>query len=151
MLKLSTRYRYGLRILVSLADNGDCYSSIKHLCDSQELTVKYIESIIAILNKKGMVISKRGAQGGYKLSKPADAITLKEVQETLNEPVFFLECIEKPEACTDRSNSCPSRLLWLAVKTRIDEILESLTIKELCEASRLADIETIIASRIQSP
>lgn len=130
-MKLSTRSRYGVRILLELArqDRGRPVK-VGRLSDEQQITVKYLEQIIRPLRKAGLVKSVRGAKGGYFLAKSPHAITLAQVVRLLEGKSDLVECILKPEVCA-LSEKCPARPAWKEASEALFEKLEAITIADL--------------------
>ena len=104
-MKISTRGRYAVRVMVDLAlhDSGECVK-VKQIADRQELSEKYLEQIIAILNKAGFVKSVRGAQGGYRLTKDPSEYTVGEI-------LRLTEGCLNPVPCLD--DGCDHLLIFL--------------------------------------
>ena len=142
---ISTRGRYALRIMLDLAkaEEGK-YVSLKSVAERQEMSMKYLESIISLLNKGGIVVSLRGTQGGYRLARPAEEITVYEVIRLTEGPLAPVSCLEAggPEgvSCTcAQEDSCQTLPLWRELERRVRDYLETVTIRDLAEGRVTGD------------
>lgn len=134
-MKLSTRARYGVRMMLVLARNyGEGSIYLKEIAKSEEISEKYLSQIIIPLKWVGLVKSIRGAHGGYALAKSPSNITLKDIVDIL-EGNCLIDCIKDSEACP-RMKKCASREIWRMLDSKISDILESFTLE------RLVQIET---------
>jgi len=132
-MKLSTRGRYATRALLDLALHHDEEPVLlKDIARRQQISLSYLEHLIAPLIAGGIVRSMRGAKGGMSLAKPADEIRLDEVIRLLEGSTAPSECVANPETCS-RSGTCAARDLWVEVKDAINGVLGSITLKELVE------------------
>lgn len=135
-MKLSTRARYGTRALLDLALHaGDEPVQLKDIAQRQEVSVHYLEHLVAPLIGGGILRSTRGARGGIQLARPASDIKLSEVIQLLEGTISPVECVIRPETCT-RSRTCPTRDVWSEMKRAIDGILESTTLQNLVDKQR---------------
>lgn len=137
MIKLSTRGRYGTRVLLDLAlrqTKGEPIP-LKEIAQRQEISLQYLEHLITPLIAAGMVKSSRGARGGVQLAKPPCEIELIEVVETLEGSIVPVDCIDSPEVCP-RSKLCATRDIWAEVKEAIDKVLKSTTLQDLVECQK---------------
>lgn len=130
-MRLSTTTRYGLSALSDLCSHSynDTPVSVSDIAGRQKIPVNYLEQLFSKLRRSGLLESVRGAQGGYKLARPANEITISEIMKALGEPVIFGEC-QTEKGCTN-APECPTFALWRKVKGSIDEILEDTTLEDL--------------------
>jgi len=130
-MKLSTRSRYGARILVDLArHNGQGPVQIGEISKRQDISVKYLEQLIRPLKQASMVTSVRGPKGGHMLAKnPAD-ITLGQIVRLFEGQAELVECISNPEQC-NMADDCQVRLAWKEATRVLYEKLDSTTIADL--------------------
>lgn len=136
-MKVSTRGRYALRVIIDLSQNdtGE-YISLKDISRRQGISLKYLEMIIGLLNKAGLVISHRGKCGGYKLAKEPEEYTvgsILKITEGSLAPVSCLDC--KTNQCP-RNEQCYTLPMWKKLDELIDGYLEDITIKDLLAGSR---------------
>ena len=132
-MKLSTRARYGTRALLDLAIYGKAEPvQLKNIALRQNISLNYLEHLIAPLVGAGIIKSTRGARGGVQLMRHKRDVKLSEVIQLLEGSIIPVECVSNPETCP-RSNTCPTRDLWGDMKKAIDGILESTTLQDLVE------------------
>ncbi|MHC4132869.1 MAG: RrF2 family transcriptional regulator [Planctomycetota bacterium] len=135
-MKLSTRARYGIRAMLELAQNeGKGPMQIKSIGKHQEISVKYLEQLLAILKSGGFVRSIRGAKGGYMLADSADNIKLSNVFSCLEGPLITTECLEDIDYCP-RASDCVTRELWAEVQNAVKSVLDSFTLEDLVERAK---------------
>ncbi|MDO4568714.1 MAG: Rrf2 family transcriptional regulator [Clostridia bacterium] len=133
-MKLSTRARYGLKAMVDLAM---CYGlqgcmSISALAQQQGISESYLEQIVASLRRAGYVISARGAQGGYSLALDPAGITVYDIFAVL-EDTTLVDCVSTKEVNCSNACTCSARPLWLRLQSRIDDVLQHTTLKDLAD------------------
>jgi Rrf2 family cysteine metabolism transcriptional repressor len=132
-LKLSTRARYGTRALLDLALHlEDRPVQLKDIASRQNISLHYLEHIIAPLVSSGIVKSTRGVGGGIELTRQPHELKLSEVVRLLEGKIASVECIGNPECC-NRSDKCVTRDLWNEMQQAIDEKLGSITLQDLVE------------------
>ncbi len=114
-MKLSTRSRYGTRLLLEMARNyNGGPMQLGEIAKRLGVSVKYLEQIIIPLKKAGYIDSVRGPKGGHILARPPAEVTVAEIVTLLEDGVTLVECVEYPSVC-GRSPICPTRVLWKAV------------------------------------
>lgn len=132
-MKLSTRSRYGTRLLVDLALHYDEQPVLlKDIAQRQEISLPYLQHLITPLVAGGILFTTRGAKGGVSLSRPPGEIKLSEVIKLLEGSTAPVDCVNNPDIC-DRSTSCVTRDIWCGMKQAVDELLESTTLQDLAE------------------
>ena len=135
-MKLSTRTRYGTRAMLYLAPSYEKGPiSIKEIADHQQLSPKYLETLMATLRAAGLVRSARGAQGGHMLARPPDQITLRQIYTALEGPEKLVDCTADPQVC-DRSGTCVTLEVWAQLYDACMEVLESITLEDLAHRAR---------------
>ena len=135
-MRISTRSRYGLRLMLSLAGNfKKGYMLLKDIARHEEISEKYLSLIVIPLRKAGLLVSSRGANGGYSLSKPPSEISLKEIIEPLEGDLDVIECIKGKEVC-DKSSTCPSHDIWALLGDRIADFLDTITLEDLLKMQK---------------
>ena len=139
-MKLSTRSRYGTRLIVDLAQHYDeGYVQLGAIAKRQDISVKYLEQIIIPLKKGLYVKSARGAKGGHMLTKPPAEITVGEIVALLEAKPCFAECSANPEVC-ERSNTCLTRDLWKEAAEATYEKLNAVTFSDLLKRKKGANV-----------
>lgn len=129
-MKLSTRSRYGLRLMLALAKHyGKGNTFLKDIARDEEISEKYLSLIIIPLKASGLVSSVRGASGGYALAKEPSQITLKDIVDVL-EGDCLVDCLKDPGSCP-RVSTCASHDIWAMLGGKISETLSSITLEHL--------------------
>nr|WP_027871939.1 Rrf2 family transcriptional regulator [[Eubacterium] cellulosolvens] len=135
-MKLTTRGRYGLRALIDLAENQDGGAvSTQSIAQRQDISESYLEQLIRMLKKSGLVTSVRGAGGGYRLSRPASEISVGDVLRSLE---GSLEAVECPAIVGDDCSSadeCVTKIVWKRINDGIAQAVDSIMISELVDES----------------
>ena len=132
-MKLSTKGRYGTRALLDVAlHQEDSPVQLKVIAQRQQISLHYLEHIIAPLIAAGLLRSTRGAYGGVSLGKPPQEIVLSEVIQVLEGSITPVECVDDPNVCS-RANICVTRDVWTEVKRAMAGVLESVTLQDLVE------------------
>ena len=130
-MKLSTRSRYGTRMMLDLAQHYDEGPvQIRNVSKRENISVKYLEQIIIPLKKANFIKSVRGPKGGHMLAKPPEAITIGEIVRVLEGGINLSSCIENPEVC-DRTSDCLTRGLWEEATKAMYEKLNSATLSKM--------------------
>jgi Rrf2 family protein len=135
-MKLSTKGRYGTRAMVELALHyGQGNVLLKDIAKRQGISNKYLEHLLVSLKVAGLIKSIRGAHGGYILAKPPAQIKLNQVIKVLEGSIAPVECVDDPKTCP-RTEACVTRDVWRKIKRATDEILESVSLKDLVEQEK---------------
>jgi len=136
-MKISTKGRYGTRVMLELANHwGKGPIQLKEIAKNQQLSLYYIEHLIAPLVAAGLVKTARGSSGGIWLAKPPREIKVSELITLFEGSTAPVECVNDPGIC-GRSDFCVTRDIWADVKKAVDEVLESVTLQELVEKQKL--------------
>ena len=131
-MKLSTKGRYGVNAMVDLAINyGGSPVSIKSISQRQNISEYYLEQLFSSLRKAKLIKSIRGAQGGYILNRQPEDITVSDIIEVLEGPIEISDCLDG--VTCNNVDCCATRLLWKKIKTSIDEVTNSVTLKDIVE------------------
>lgn len=135
-MKVTTGTRYGTRAMLDLALNYESgLITSKGIADHQQVSVKYLEILLATLRKAGLVRSVRGAQGGHTLARPPGKIDLREIFEALEGPEGLVECATNPQIC-NRSQSCVTQPVWAAMHAACMGVLEGITLDDLARRAQ---------------
>ncbi len=135
-MKLSTRSRYGLQAMVTLAAseaaNGGTCVKLKTIANSHGMSEYYLEQLFAPLKKAGLVQSVRGAQGGYKLTRPAGEISAGDVLRALEGSLSPVECLEdETAACAANCECCTTKPVWERLHAGVSEALNTVNLADL--------------------
>jgi Rrf2 family cysteine metabolism transcriptional repressor len=137
-MKLGTKIRYGTRAMLELAlnyDGGQGLVSANEIAVCQQISVKYLEQLLATLRTAGLVRSVRGTHGGHMLVSPPAQINLREIYDAFEGSQGFAECTASPEICS-RSDVCATHQVWERMYAASMEVLESTTLEDLVRHSR---------------
>ena len=135
-MKLSTRTRYGVRLMVALALNyGQSPIFLKDIAKGENISEKYLSLIIIPLRRIGLVNSVRGAYGGYRLAKEPSQITMKEIVDVLEGDCSLVDCVKNPSTCP-RVSTCASHDIWVIIGGKISETLSSITLDMLVKMNQ---------------
>ncbi len=129
---ISTRGRYALRVLTDLAEHQtDGYIPLKEIAQRQDISEKYLESIIKILVRSGLLAGLRGKGGGYRLNRPPEQITVGNVLQLAEGTLSPVSCLEENASPCARASECRTLRLWQGLDQVISDYLESKTIADL--------------------
>lgn len=143
-MKISTKGRYALRLMLDLATNDSgAPIRLKDAARRQNISEKYLEQIISILNKAGFVRSIRGPQGGYVLSRRPEEYTVGMILRQTEGSLAPVECAEHAGAC-EQENGCATRMLWEKLKEAIDGVVDHVTLEDLVNWQQAKADEYII-------
>lgn len=132
-MKISTKGRYGLRVLLDIATHQDHGPVIlRDIAKRQDISEKYLWQVINPMKGAGLVTAARGSKGGYTLSKGVDEITLLDMVTALEGPVCVVDCVGDPAAC-ERSSSCVARDVWKRVEDSLRVMMAGISLKELVQ------------------
>ena len=136
-LKLSTKGRYGLRALIDLALYSESEAvSIQSIATRQNISDSYLEQLVRKLKSAGLVVSVRGAQGGYKLASPAGEISVGDVLRALEGSLDAVTCNGGGEHSCQGADLCVTRYVWQRINNSIKETVDSIMLDQLVEESR---------------
>lgn len=133
-MKISTKGRYALRLMVDLAENqGDGFVSLKEISARQEISKKYLEQIVSMLNKPDILRTNRGYQGGYRLVKSPDEYTVGDILRITEGGLAPVACLDSPDFYCDRAEACTTLPVWKGLNKLINEYLDSITIQDIVD------------------
>jgi len=133
-MMFSTKGRYALRVMVDLAEhNTGEYITLKEIAKRQEISVKYLESILPILTKAGFLDGLRGKGGGYKLTREPETYTAGSILKLLEGDFTPVACLEhSPNRCK-RAKKCRTLPMWKQFQETVDDFFEDITLASLCK------------------
>ena len=131
---ISTRGRYALRMMLDLAEyQGAGYVALKDIAGRQEISKKYLEQIIPVLNRAGLLQTVRGYLGGYRLAKTADQYTVGEIMRATEGSMAPVACLEtRPNQC-HRCHECVTLPIWEGLETVVNEYLDGITLQDILD------------------
>ena len=133
-MKISTKGRYALRLMMDLAENNTGSPiSLKDVAKRQDISDKYLEQIISILNKAGYVRSVRGAQGGYMLKMEPQNYTVGMILRQTEGSLAPVACIEDDEIVCDRQQQCVTSIVYKKINDEISGVVDNITLQDLVD------------------
>lgn len=141
---ISTKGRYALRILIDMAEHqSEDYVPLKEVAQRQDISEKYLESIVKTLVKGGILTGLRGKGGGYRLSKPPEEFTVGTILELAEGSLAPIACLEKDAKPCIRATDCQTLTMWQGLDKVIREYLDGFTIADLMHAESPGDFYVI--------
>jgi Rrf2 family protein len=132
-MRISTKGRYALRLMLDLAINNTGEPvSLKDIARRQEISDKYLEQIISVLNKAGYVKSIRGAQGGYILTRKPEEYTVGMILRLTEGSLAPVSCVEEDNTC-EKINDCATVMIWKRLNDAINDVVDSITLEDLVD------------------
>lgn len=136
-MKISTKGRYAVRLMLDLAmhNTGECIK-VKEIAARQNISEKYLEQIIAVLNKAGYVKSMRGAQGGYRIAKDPKECTVGMILRLTEGSLAPVTCLEEDASECERCDICMTQGVWKELYGAINQVVDSVTLADLMEKQK---------------
>lgn len=133
-MKISTKGRYALRMLLDLAEHQNCgFIALKDIAERQNISKKYLEQIIPILSKSGILKTTRGSRGGYQLSKTPDSYTVGDILRLTEGSLSPISCVEPEPGECERSGECAILPVWQGLYRVISEYLDGITLQDILD------------------
>lgn len=131
-MKISTRGRYALRLMIDIGMNdNDNPVRIKDIAQRQEISEKYLEQIVSVLNKAGYVRSSRGPQGGYRLARAPKDYKVGDILTLIEGSLAPVACLDTPVNECPREAICPTLILWKKIDDAVHGVVDSITLEDL--------------------
>lgn len=131
-MKISTKGRYALRMMIDLAEHSDDgYVALKDIAQRQSISKKYLEQIVPMLNRAGLVRTNRGYQGGYALSKTPERYTVGEILRVTEGDLSPVACMTPGNNDCPRKAECRTLPIWEGLYKTINEYLDGVTLKDI--------------------
>ena len=141
-MKISTKGRYALRMMLDLAENKEKgFISLKEIADRQKISKQYLEQIVAILNASNILRSNRGKQGGYMLAKEPSQYTVGQILRITEGSIAPVACLEDEVNQCERKIACKTLALWEGLYAAISDYLDSITLQALLEQSQGKNVQ----------
>lgn len=133
-MTFSTKGRYALRVMIDLAvySNGD-YIALKDIAKRQEISLKYLEQVISLLNKAGFLQSMRGNNGGYKLAKNPKEYTAGDILRATEGSLAPISCLQNTPNQCERRDKCTTISFWEKYYQIVTDYVDSVTLNDLAE------------------
>ena len=136
-MNITTRGRYALRVMLSLAASPDGeYISLKTIAEREAISMKYLEAIVGSLKKADLVESSRGKEGGYRLSRSAESYRVYEILHCLEDNLAPVSCIRDGSVSCDNAAHCLTLPMWVELDGLIAEYLSSVTLADLLSGEK---------------
>lgn len=141
-MKISTKGRYALRMMLDLAMHGDDgYVALKDIAKRQGISKKYLEQIVPLLNSADFLQTNRGYQGGYMLSKSPDRYTVGDILRTTEGGIAPVACLEQgPNRC-ERSSECMTLDIWKGLYKVMTDYLDGITLQDLIDQKNESGVD----------
>lgn len=138
-MKFNTKTRYGLRTMLELSLNADREEGTlqKEISENQDVSVKYLDHIIADLKAAGLIVNVGGKKSGYRLNKPAEEITIYDVYLSFEGQLAIIDCLQVDGACP-KKKTCVLKDYWCDLNQSIKTSMESQNLKDLAEKHKNA-------------
>lgn len=133
-MRVSARADYALRALTELAASSEGQLKGERIALAQEIPLKFLENILADLRRAGLVDSRRGQEGGYRLARPADAITIADVVRAVDGPLASVRG-HAPEQLEYGGSAAGLRDVWIALRASMRNVLEHVTVAEVASGA----------------
>lgn len=141
-MKISTKGRYALRMMVDLAQNREKgFISLKEISERQHISKKYLEQIVPVFHNSRLLMTGRGAQGGYKLAKTPEQITVGDILRQTEGSLAPVACLDFDPAGCDRRAFCPTLFVWQGLNGVIQNYLDSVTLGDILDRQEKAPDE----------
>ncbi|BAK47387.1 MAG: Rrf2 family transcriptional regulator [Lachnospiraceae bacterium] len=146
-MKVSTKGRYALRLMIDLGTYGssDTYISLKDVAKRQHISAKYLEQIVTPLHRAGLVRSVRGAQGGYRLSRSPEKYTAGEILRSIEGSFAPIACLEDDVNECENYHDCPTVGFWEGMYKVISDYVDSVTLQQLIDESETKENQESVA------
>lgn len=136
-MKISTRGRYALRMLIDLAEHENCgFVALKDIAARQNISKKYLEQIIPIFNNSDILKTARGSQGGYRMSRSPEKYTVGEILRLTEGNLAPVDCLTQNPIECERSVDCPTLPVWQGLNRVINEYLDSITLQDILDQQK---------------
>jgi Rrf2 family protein len=141
-MRISASADYAVRAAVELAAAPDDWHRVEDIAALQDIPARFLENILVALRNAGIAQSRRGPHGGYRLARPAGAITLADVIRASDGPLAAVQGV-RPESVEPRGNAAPLRDVWIAVRANLRAVLESVTLADVASGKIPANVKDL--------
>ena len=137
---ISTRGRYALRMMLDLAENqGDGFVALKDIAARQGISKKYLEQIIPVLNRAGLLQTTRGVQGGYRLTRRPEEYTVGDVLRATETGLAAVACLEQDAPACPRRDECLTLPVWQGLDKVVTEYLDGITLQDVLDKKQVGN------------
>ena len=136
-MNITTKGRYALRVMTDLAVHKDeGFIPLSAISQRQDLSAKYLEMIVSALKKGGLVVSSRGKEGGYRLSRPPEELTVGDILRAADDSLAPVSCVKEGQPGCERAGHCLSLPMWQELDGIISSYLDSVYLSDLVSGQR---------------
>lgn len=133
-MKISTKGRYALRLMVDLAEHKDSgFIALKDVAKRQNISKKYLEQIVPVLNGAGLLTTNRGNRGGYKLAKEPTEYTVGDILRITEGSIAPVSCLDSEVNPCERKNFCQTLYVWEGLYKVVNEYLDGITVQDIVD------------------
>ena len=133
-MKVSTKGRYALRMLLDLAERKDAgFISLKEIAERQNISKQYLEQIVSLLNTSSLLRANRGKQGGYMLAKDPSKYSVAQILRITEGSLAPVACLEDEVNLCDRAETCKTLPMWSGLNKVISDYLEGISLQDILE------------------
>ena len=133
-MRISTKGLYALSMMIDLAEHYECgYIPLKEISGRQNISKKYLEQIIPIFNKSNVLLTTRGAKGGYKLARKPEDYSVGEILRLAEGSLSPVDCLDQSPVGCEQSASCATLPIWQGLNSVINEYLDGITLQDIVE------------------
>ena len=144
-MKISTKGRYALRLMVDLAEHKDNgFIALKDVAKRQNISKKYLEQIVPVLNGAGLLATNRGNRGGYKLAKEPKEYTVGDILRITEGSIAPVSCLESEVNSCERKNFCQTLYVWEGLYKVVNEYLDGITVQDIVDKIGSVTVDYII-------
>ena len=139
-MMISTKGRYSLRMITDIAEHSDeGFISLKDISQRQNISKKYLEQIVPLLNRNGLLRTNRGNKGGYALTKAPSEITIGDIMRAAEGTLAPVACLEYEQNDCPRAAECSTLFMWEGLYKAVSEYLDSITVQDILDRKLPAD------------
>lgn len=133
-MKISTKGRYALRLMVDLAEHKDNgFIALKDVAKRQNISKKYLEQIVPVLNGAGLLATNRGNRGGYRLAKEPKEYTVGDILRITEGSIAPVSCLDSEINLCERKNFCQTLYVWEGLYKVVNEYLDGITVQDIVD------------------
>ena len=144
-MKISTKGRYALRLMVDLAEHRENgFIALKDVAKRQNISKKYLEQIVPVLNGAGLLITNRGNKGGYRLAKPPSEYTVGDILRITEGSIAPVSCLETEVNYCERKNCCQTLFVGEGLYKTVNEYLDGITVQDIVDRVNVLNGDYVI-------
>ena len=142
-MEISARAEYAVRALAELASNGGGPLTVADLAAAQDIPARFLQNILQQLRQRSLVLSQRGADGGYRLARPADEISIADILRAIDGPLAAVRG-ERPESVHYQGSAEPLSEVWLALRVSMRAVIEHVSLAQLVDGPLPTNVTSLV-------